>query len=182
MPRALDVPYFNTTLAPASHPERLSYPPKKLFLSHPPHKKSTRYSGRMRWFVLLCLLLVIHFPHNVDSFRQKTAILKSMCKTDESSSVLRELKEKIAKQSKEIESLKKQLKGGDKSGASHGGAHGGGPEMQTEEYLGSPFYKIASHRVGWLSLFLCSLSLTALIMNGFENTLHRQLELAYFVP
>lgn len=54
--------------------------------------------------------------------------------------------------------------------------------MQADEYMALPFYKIASHRVGWLSLFLCSLSLTAIIMNGFENTLHRQLELAYFVP
>lgn len=111
-----------------------------------------------------------------------------MCKdTAQESSVLRELKDTIAKQSKEIESLKNQLsQSGAKSsggGGAHGGAHGGGgPEMQTDEYLQSPFYRIASHRVGWLSLFLCSLSLTALIMNGFENTLHRQLELAYFVP
>ena len=49
-------------------------------------------------------------------------------------------------------------------------------------YLSSPFYRIASKRVGWLSFFLASLSLTALIMNGFEKTLERQLELAYFVP
>ena len=112
-----------------------------------------------------------------------------MCQdTTKESSVLRELKEKIEKQTKEIESLKRQLKkGGDSNGKSgsqqHGGAHGGGgPEMQADEYMKLPFYKIASHRVGWLSLFLCSLSLTALIMNGFENTLHRQLELAYFVP
>ena len=108
-----------------------------------------------------------------------------MCKdTTNESSVLRELKETIEQQTKEIESLKSQLKASPPatSGGAHGGAHGGGPEMQTDEYLKLPFYKIASHRVGWLSLFLCSLSLTALIMNGFENTLHRQLELAYFVP
>jgi len=107
-----------------------------------------------------------------------------MCKdTAQDSSVLRELKDTIAKQSKEIDSLKSQLsKSGGAAKQSGGGAHSGGPEMQTDEYLQSPFYMIASHRVGWLSLFLCSLSLTALIMNGFENTLHRQLELAYFVP
>lgn len=105
------------------------------------------------------------------------------------SAVLRELKETIAKQSKEIETLKSQMKqqntgaAAPKSNSSHGGGHGGGgPEMQADEYLKLPFYKIASHRIGWLSLFLCSLSLTAIIMNGFENTLHRQLELAYFVP
>jgi len=104
--------------------------------------------------------------------------------TPQESSVLRELKDTIAKQSKEIDSLKNQLSktGGTTNQGGGGGAQGGGPEMQTDEYLKSPFYKIASHRVGWLSLFLCSLSLTALIMNGFENTLHRQLELAYFVP
>ena len=106
-----------------------------------------------------------------------------MCKdTTQESSVLRELKDTITKQSKEIESLKSQLSQNGVKQNGGGGAHGGGPEMQTDEYLKSPFYKIASHRVGWLSLFLCSLSLTALIMNGFENTLHRQLELAYFVP
>ena len=108
-----------------------------------------------------------------------------MCKdTAQDSSVLRELKDTIAKQSKEIDSLKSQLSktSGVAAKPNGGGAHGGGPEVQTDEYLQSPFYKIASHRVGWLSLFLCSLSLTALIMNGFENTLHRQLELAYFVP
>lgn len=114
--------------------------------------------------------------------------VNKMCKdTTNESSVLRELKEKIEAQTKEIEALKHQLKGGGsgdkKAATSHGGAHGGGgPDMGADEYMESPFYKIASHRVGWLSLFLCSLSLTALIMNGFENTLHRQLELAYFVP
>ena len=36
--------------------------------------------------------------------------------------------------------------------------------------------------MGWLTLFLASLSLTAVIMNGFEHTLSRQIELAYFVP
>ena len=44
------------------------------------------------------------------------------------------------------------------------------------------FASIALERVGWLSVFLVSLSLTALIMNGFEHTLASQIELAYFVP
>lgn len=41
---------------------------------------------------------------------------------------------------------------------------------------------IAYERVGWLAVFLFSLSFTALIMNGFEHTLSKQIELAYFVP
>jgi len=125
-----------------------------------------------------------------------------MCKTDESASALRELKETIKSQAAEIDALKKQLVasgGGKKASAatqqqqsakkataapSHG-AHGGGGDVSAEElasYLERPFYAVASHRVGWLSLFLASLSLTALIMNGFEHTLSRQIELAYFVP
>ena len=100
------------------------------------------------------------------------------------SSALSELKDTIRKQKAEIESLKKQLKGRKASSQSHG-AHGGGGEESMDDlqiYLSRPFYEIASTRVGWLSLFLVSLSMTALIMNGFEKTLERQLELAYFVP
>lgn len=100
------------------------------------------------------------------------------------SSALSELKDTIRKQKAEIESLKKQLKGGKTSSQSHG-AHGGGGEESMDDlavYKTRPFYQIASKRVGWLSLFLVSLSMTALIMNGFEKTLERQLELAYFVP
>ena len=57
--------------------------------------------------------------------------------------------------------------------------------MSIEEiagYVAKPFYAVAMSRVGWLSIFLGSLSLTAIIMNGFEHTLSRQIELAYFVP
>lgn len=102
------------------------------------------------------------------------------------SSVLRELKEIVSKQKEEIESLKSQLKG-TKRGAvpsqSHGG-HGGGEESIEDiaTYLQKPFYALALKRVGWLSIFLVSLSFTAVIMNGFEHTLERQIELAYFVP
>lgn len=167
-----------------------SYPSSSTLLHMQPLGK-----WKLLVFVTSTLWLVL-VPSPVHSFRQKQTSTtvrgisntNTMCKDtpNDSSSVLRELKEKIKHQSKEIETLKRRLKsdgGGASTGSSSsGGAHGGGPEMQTDEYLSSPFYKIASHRVGWLSLFLCSLSLTALIMNGFENTLHRQLELAYFVP
>lgn len=104
------------------------------------------------------------------------------------SSFLRELKDTIREQKAEIDDLKNQLR---KTAAtppttSTGSAgHGSGPSTSLDElssYLTSPFYRIALKRVGWLSLFLVSLSFTALIMNGFEHTLERQIELAYFVP
>ena len=119
-----------------------------------------------------------------------------MCKTTESSaSALGELKETIRRQANEIVALRKQLnervtatttdsKKTSPPRAQHG-AHGGGGDVSEDElasYLSRPFYSVASHRVGWLSLFLVSLSLTAIIMNGFEHTLSRQIELAYFVP
>ncbi|CAB9507429.1 Divalent cation transporter [Seminavis robusta] len=100
-----------------------------------------------------------------------------------SSSVLGELKETIRKQQAEIEGLKKQV-GGSKPSVSHGG-HGGGAELSEDEvsqYLTQSFHSMALSRVGWLALFLVSLSFTAVIMNGFEHTLERQIELAYFVP
>jgi len=100
------------------------------------------------------------------------------------SAVLSELKETIKRQKAEIASLKKKQQTKAPSSAGHG-AHGGGGEMMDEElhaYLQKPFARLAMHRIGWLGLFLASLSLTALIMNGFEHTLSRQIELAYFVP
>jgi len=104
--------------------------------------------------------------------------------------VLRELKETIRKQASEIESLKKQLSSTRGSrpkagGGGHGGHGAGVADSSPDElaaYLHLPFYKIATTRVGWLGLFLVSLSMTALIMSGFEDTLEQQLELAYFVP
>lgn len=117
-----------------------------------------------------------------------------MCKTDDSASALGELKETIKKQASEIEALKGQLKQQQqqqtttkksKAPATSHGAHGGGGDVSDDElalYPTRPFYAVARHRVGWLSLFLLSLSLTAIIMNGFEHTLSRQIELAYFVP
>lgn len=112
---------------------------------------------------------------------KQTNIMSSTHQSSEASA-LRELKEIIQKQKLEIDSLKSALK--EKQSISR--PHGHGPPTQQEEdpnlYLASPFYKIALARVGWLALFLCSLSLTAVIMNGFEHTLSRQIELAYFVP
>jgi Mg/Co/Ni transporter MgtE len=42
--------------------------------------------------------------------------------------------------------------------------------------------QLVAGRGGWLSLFLLSLSLTSVVMSGFEHTLAKQIELAYFVP
>jgi Mg/Co/Ni transporter MgtE len=110
--------------------------------------------------------------------RQTSSITKE-------SAVLTELKETIRKQAAEIELLKKKASSVSKPATAVGhGAHGGGADAIDDlaTYLEKPSYQIAKHRIGWLSLFLCSLSLTAVIMNGFEHTLSRQIELAYFVP
>lgn len=108
----------------------------------------------------------------------------------ESSTVLRELKETIRKQAVEIEALKRQAKTGTdvtttKSASHSHGAHGGGGEVSADDlasYLERPFYSIASQRVGWLGIFMLSLSLTAVIMSGFEHVLAQEVELAFFVP
>jgi cation transporter-like permease len=106
-----------------------------------------------------------------------------------SASVLNELKDTIKRQADEIDSLKHELRkgtsggdGGGRAGQSHG--HGGGEPSPQEvaSYLHDAFYKISFRRVGWLGLFLTSLSGTALIMNVFEHTLEKHIELAYFVP
>lgn len=105
-----------------------------------------------------------------------------------SASVLRELKDTIRTQAAEIERLKKEASGGtakSKVKAIPAGGHAhGGPTNSDEifEYKDKTFYAIAYERVWWLAVFLVSLSFTALIMNGFEHTLSKQIELAYFVP
>lgn len=110
-----------------------------------------------------------------------------------SSSVLGELKETIRQQHLEIERLRGALKTKDGTSAiavaksvSHGGGgHGAGGEPSLEDvtkYLQDPFYAVALKRVGWLGIFLASLSATALIMNVFEETLEKHIELSYFVP
>jgi cation transporter-like permease len=114
-----------------------------------------------------------------------------------SSSVMRELKDTIKTQAAEIDRLKNELllakKGGGGGAAvkkvkkvpSGGHAHGGGGDVDNEDildYKEKSFISIAVERVPWLALFLLSLSFTAIIMNGFEHTLSKQIELAYFVP
>ena len=110
----------------------------------------------------------------------------------EASSVLRELKETIQSQAAEIEQLKKVLSatkkatsGGGGGGGGHAHGHHGASADNDDAVLNyklKPFYSIAYERVGWLAIFLLSLSFTAIIMNGFEHTLSKQIELAYFVP
>lgn len=112
-------------------------------------------------------------------------IMPSKTKNDSSTpSALQELKETIQKQAKEIEQLKSQLQSA-KQQTSSTTTHGHGPPATDEDpnlYKMIPFYKLAFRRVGWLFIFLMSLSFTAIIMNGFEHTLSKQIELAYFVP
>mmetsp|Transcript_27877 Transcript_27877/g.57136 ORF Transcript_27877/g.57136 Transcript_27877/m.57136 type:complete len:312 (-) Transcript_27877:182-1117(-) len=109
---------------------------------------------------------------------------------DPSSSALNELKETIKSQAAEIDRLKKQLSSAEPSKTpnakkvpSGGHAHGGTSDNEEIlDYKDKTFYAIAYERVWWLAIFLVSLSFTALIMNGFEHTLSKEIELAYFVP
>ena len=134
----------------------------------------------------LLIILVISSGHFVGSSSLSSLAIQTMKSTnlDESSIALKELKETIRRQAAEITSLKQQVHSGTVSGISTQ-AHGGGGNVAAEElaqYLHRPFYHIASQRVGWLGLFMISLSLTALIMSGFEHILSQQVELAFFVP
>jgi len=119
----------------------------------------------------------------VSSLSSVATFSKMTGKTD--SSVLGELKETIRQQKSEIEKLQQQLKqqAPAKSSGSHGG-HGGGEvsEDDVANYLEEPFYTTSLKRVGWLGVFLASLSFTAIIMNSFEHTLEKHIELSYFVP
>ena len=142
---------------------------------------------RLSLVVTLLLALLQHnFAFRPDQRPTMTPRSTSnVSKSGDDSAVLRELKETIRKQAADIEALKKKHGVGSKAVESvgHGGGHGGGaPADDISSYLTKTFLQIAFQRVGWLSLFLMSLSLTALIMNGFEHTLSRQIELAYFVP
>lgn len=122
----------------------------------------------------------------------KSPTLAASDDSRQSASVLGELKDTVQLQAKEIQRLKGEIKklGGDPkatavaTSVSHGG-HGGGAEPSEEDvahYLENPFYQVSLQRVGWLGIFLASLSMTALIMNVFEHTLEKHIELAYFVP
>jgi Mg/Co/Ni transporter MgtE len=117
-----------------------------------------------------------------------TMPLKDKRISSSDASVLNELKDTIQRQAKEIEQLKLSLSQKTSAAASTSGGHhhhhgsSANDDTVSGHYLSSPFYKLALKRVGWLSFFLMSLSLTAVIINGFEHTLSRQIELAYFVP
>ena len=128
---------------------------------------------------------------NTNNLAGTSAASASSSTAVESSSVLRELKETIQSQAAEIEQLKKVLSATNKvtSGGGGGGGHAHGHHGASADnddavlnYKLKPFYSIAYERVGWLAIFLLSLSFTAIIMNGFEHTLSKQIELAYFVP
>jgi len=96
--------------------------------------------------------------------------------------VLSDLKDVIKRQAADIARLTKtvdELSGKQSSSAS---SHHGGPPEDISSYVHQTFLQVAMTRVGWLSIFLASLSLTALIVNGFEHTLSRQIELAFFMP
>lgn len=112
---------------------------------------------------------------------------KSSVKDGASSSVLGELKDTIRHQAAEIEKLKKELASAKKPKAAPSGGHShhGGVSADNEDildYKEKSSLSIATERVGWLAVFLLSLSFTAIIMNGFEHTLSKQIQLAYFVP
>lgn len=115
---------------------------------------------------------------------------------DDNFTVLRELKETIRQQAAVIDSLQSQLKGvkaapsteaTKKSFVVPTNLHGGGGANnvaidEITQYIHRPFYHIASQRVGWLGLFMVSLSFTAIIMSEFEHILAQEVELAFFVP
>lgn len=115
--------------------------------------------------------------------KNKKISASSISSSNHDSTVLRELKEIIQKQTLEITELKKKI--GREATNTISGAHGGGSDLSIDDktsYLDKPVHELAQKRVLWLSIFLCSLSLTAVIMSGFEHTLSKQIELAYFVP
>ena len=118
-----------------------------------------------------------------------TSISNTNNHNNDDSSALRELKDTIKTQAAEIDRLKSELA---KNGIikkkvkvpAGGHAHGAG-EADNEDildYKEKSSVSIAAERVPWLAFFLFSLSFTAVIMNGFEHTLSKQIELAYFVP
>jgi cation transporter-like permease len=150
----------------------------------------------------LVLLLSLNFT-SAHSFRTRTTTtsLSNMApkSTAPSASALGELKETIQSQAQEIQRLQAELKqaqqqsGSSSSSSSKtkaataishgGGGHGAAAgEEDVAHYLSKPFFQVSLQRVGWLGLFLSSLSMTALIMNVFESTLEKHIELAYFVP
>mmetsp|Transcript_21964 Transcript_21964/g.36190 ORF Transcript_21964/g.36190 Transcript_21964/m.36190 type:complete len:305 (+) Transcript_21964:158-1072(+) len=139
--------------------------------------------------VLSNSVLAIHGPAAFISKKSPVNMAAKTNNNNNDSSALRELKDTIKSQAAEIDRLKKEL---DKSGIavkkkvkvpSGGHAHGGAADNEDIlDYKEKSSFAVAYERVPWLALFLFSLSFTAVIMNGFEHTLSKQIELAYFVP
>lgn len=61
-----------------------------------------------------------------------------------------------------------------------GGSGAAGPAVGN--YNTTSVGTLVLNRGGWLNVFLLSLSLTSVVMSGFEHTLEKHIELAYFVP
>ena len=62
------------------------------------------------------------------------------------------------------------------------GGSGGGGGIVVGDYSQTTLLSLVTNRGGWLAVFLLSLSLTSVVMSGFEEILEEQIELAYFVP
>jgi len=152
-------------------------------------------------FLLYTLLFTTAFSNSVLAINTPAAFVSKKspvnimtAKTNNNtndSSALRELKDTIKTQAAEIDRLKNELTKNGISVAvkkkvvvpSGGHAHGGAADNEDIlDYKEKSSFAIAYERVPWLAVFLFSLSFTALIMNGFEHTLSKQIELAYFVP
>jgi cation transporter-like permease len=139
-----------------------------------------------------------HHPQQHPSTRIIPAMRSTNKDNNDNSNVLSELKETIRQQAAVIDTLQRQLKGVDTDTPKttkerftvptnlHGGGGGGSTSHmaidEMTQYIHRPFYYIASQRVGWLGLFMVSLSFTAIIMSEFEHILAKEVELAFFVP
>ena len=158
------------------------------------NRSNTFSSSSVLSTFLATFLLISSVVDATKSFQPSTAFVRSIGENTKNvmppimsdSTVLGELKETIRTQAQEIERLKTDLKASKPSTSHAGGGHGHGGGEPTEEevahYLNQPFYKTSLSRVGWLGIFLASLSATAVIMTTFEHTLEKHIELSYFVP
>jgi len=99
-----------------------------------------------------------------------------------STAAFEELKLEVARLRKENLKLRRRNSNDSRAGG-YGHGHGGsGDEIDPSGYLSISFLALAVRRCIPLSIFLVSLSFTAVVMDGFEHALQKQLELAYFVP
>lgn len=136
------------------------------------------------WTVSVAPALPSSSPSSFESELEKQAI--AMGVPPSPSSVESELKEQVAALRAECASLKGEL-ALLKAGTAHqqppgGVAHGPSVAHQTGEYNAIGVLQATVTRSGWLAVFLLSLSLTSVVLSGFEHTLQSQVELSYFVP